>query len=63
MISEISKLSTEDKLLLTSTIFRSGKESLKTDILSCSQTYKNLPAMLNVTSGRKLSFDLCHQCP
>lgn len=47
--SEISKLSTEDKLLLTSTIFRLEKESVKTDILSCSQTYKNLPAMLNVT--------------
>ena len=49
IVSEISKLSTEDKLLLTSTIFRSEKESVKTDILSCSQTYKNLPAMLNVT--------------
>ena len=49
MLYEINKLSTEDKLLLTSKIFRPGKESMKTDILSCSQTYKNLPAMFNVT--------------
>ena len=50
IVSEISKLSTEDKLLLTctSTIFRSEKESVKTDILSCSQTNKNILAMLNV---------------
>ena len=49
MLYEINKLSTEDKLLLTSKIFRPGKESMKTDILPCSQTYKNLPAMFNVT--------------
>ena len=49
IISEISKLSTEDKLLLTSAIFRSQKESVKNEILSCSQKYKNLPAMLNET--------------
>ena len=62
IVSEISTLSTEDKLLLTSPIFRSEKESVKADILSCSQTvvsrvsstnygqtYKNLPPMLNVT--------------
>ena len=49
IVSEINNLSIGDKLLLTSTIFRSEKESVKTDILSCSQTYKNVPAMLNVT--------------
>lgn len=49
MLYEINKLSTEDKLLLTSKIFRPGKESMKTDILPCSQTYKNLPAMFYVT--------------
>ena len=49
MLYEINKLSTEDKLLLTSKIFHPGKESMKTDILPCSQTYKNLPAMFNVT--------------
>ena len=49
MLYEINKLSTEDKLLLTSKIFCPGKESMKTDILSCGQTYKNLPAMFNVT--------------
>ena len=50
IVSEISKLSTEDKLLLTctSTIFHSEKESVKTDILSGSQTNKNILAMLNV---------------
>lgn len=49
IVYEINNLSTEDTLLLTSTIFSSEKESVKSDILSCSQTYKNLPAMLNVT--------------
>ena len=49
VVLETNKLSTEDKLLLTSTIFRSDKGRVKTDIFSCSQTYKNLPAMLNVT--------------
>lgn len=49
MLHEINKLSTEDRLLLTSTIFRSEKESVKTDILSCNKTYKNLTSMLNVT--------------
>ena len=41
IVSEKNKLSTVDKLFLTSTIFRSEKESVKTDILPCSQTYKN----------------------
>ena len=56
IVSEISKLSTEDKPLLTctSTIFRSEKESVKTDILSCSQTNKNIPAMLNVTHHTRI---------
>ena len=49
MLHEINKLSTEDRLLLTSTIFRSEKENVKTDILSCNQTYKNLTSILNVT--------------
>ena len=50
MLHEINKLSTEDRLLLTSTIFRSERENVKTDILSCNKTYKNLTSMLNVTT-------------
>ena len=45
----ISNLSVQDKLLLTSTIFSLEKENIKNDISSCSQTYKHLPSLLQVT--------------
>ncbi|KAJ7386185.1 hypothetical protein OS493_010578 [Desmophyllum pertusum] len=48
----ISKLSVQDKLLLTSTIFSLEKENIKNDISSCSQTYKHLPSLLQVTPHR-----------
>ena len=45
----IQCLNSQDKINLTSTIFQLGKENIKRDISSCSQTYKSLPVLLKVT--------------
>lgn len=49
MDAGITNLSAEDRMLITSAIFSSEKENVKGDIASCSQTYKHLPALLQVT--------------
>ena len=49
MDAGIKNLTVGDRMLITSAIFNSGKENVKSDIASCSQTYKHLPALLQVT--------------
>ena len=49
MDAGIKNLTLGDRMLITSAIFNSGKENVKSDIASCSQTYKHLPALLQVT--------------
>ena len=49
MDAGIKNLTVEDRMLITSAIFNSEKENVKSDIASCSQTYKHLPALLQVT--------------
>ena len=49
LASGIKNLSSNDKLLLTSSIFSLEKEHIKRDISSCCQTYKCLPFLLKVT--------------
>ena len=49
MDAGIKNLTVGDRMLITSAIFNSEKENVKSDIASCSQTYKHLPALLQVT--------------
>lgn len=51
MDAGIKNLTVEDRMLITSAIFSSEKQNVKSDIASCSQTYmyKHLPALLQVT--------------
>ena len=49
MNAGIKNLTVGDRMLITSASFNSGKENVKSDIASCSQTYKHLPALLQVT--------------
>lgn len=49
MDAGVKKLPVEDRMLITSAIFNSEKENVKSDIASCSQTYKHLPVLLQVT--------------
>lgn len=49
LASGIKSLSSNDKILLTSSIFSQEKEHIKSDISSCCQTYKCLPSLLKVT--------------
>ena len=49
MDAGIKNLTVEDRMLITSAIFNSERENVKSDIASCSQTYKHLPALLQVT--------------
>lgn len=44
----IRKLTVDDRILITSSIFSLEKENVKGNISSCSQTYRNLPALLQV---------------
>ena len=49
MDAGIKNLTVGDRMLITSAIFNSEKENVKSDIASCSQTHKHLPALLQVT--------------
>ena len=49
MDARIKNLTVEDRMLITSAIFNSERENVKSDIASCSHTYKHLPALLQVT--------------
>ena len=49
MDAGIKNLTVGDRMLITLAIFNSEKENVKSDIASCSQTYKHLPALLQVT--------------
>ena len=51
MDAGIKNLTVEDRMLITSAIFSSEKQNVKSDIASCSQIYmyKHLPALLQVT--------------
>lgn len=44
----VEQLSEDTLINLTDNIFRAQTENVKKDIASCSQTYKNLPALLNL---------------
>ena len=52
MDAGIKNLTVQHRMLITSAIFNSEKENVKCDIASCSQTYKHLPALLQVTPHR-----------
>ena len=49
MDAGIKNLTVEDRMLITSAIFNSERENVESDLASCSQTYKHLPALLQVT--------------
>ena len=49
MDAAVSNLTVADRMLITSTIFSSEKDNGKSDVASCSQTYKSVPALLQVT--------------
>lgn len=49
MDAGIKNLTVGDRMKITSAIFNSEKENVKSDIASCSQTHKHLPALLQVT--------------
>ena len=47
--SSVSSLSDRDKIALTQSIFSREKGNIRTDILTCNQTYKSLPVLLKVS--------------
>ncbi|KAK2558845.1 hypothetical protein P5673_018456 [Acropora cervicornis] len=49
MDAGIKNLTVRHRMLITSAIFNSEKENVKSDIACCSQTYKHLPALIQVT--------------
>lgn len=47
--SSVSSLSDGDKIALTQSIFSMEKGNIRSDILTCNQTYKSLPVLLKVS--------------
>ena len=47
--SSVSSLSDRDKIAIAQSIFSIEKGNSRSDILTCSQTYKSLPVLLKVS--------------